>query len=146
MNVIVYMGNQNSRAIVSLSNAILFIVVLKITSQIREVEWKSSSGHYKFNAVLTSYEILLKDKAFLGSHSWSVIAVDEAHRLKNEDSLLYKFVLFIYSFAVEVANAFICFRSLKEFKSNHRILITGTPMQNSLKELWALLHFIMPEK
>jgi chromodomain-helicase-DNA-binding protein 1 len=52
--------------------------------------------------------------------------VDEAHRLKNEDSLLYK--------------------SLKEFDTNHRLLITGTPLQNSLKELWALLHFIMPEK
>lgn len=52
--------------------------------------------------------------------------VDEAHRLKNDDSLLYK--------------------SLKEFETNHRLLITGTPLQNSLKELWALLHFIMPEK
>jgi len=52
--------------------------------------------------------------------------VDEAHRLKNDDSLLY--------------------RSLKEFDTNHRLLITGTPLQNSLKELWSLLHFIMPEK
>jgi len=108
MNVIAYQGDQQSRAI------------------IREVEWKYPNGSYKFNAVLVQYEILLKDKAFLGSHSWSVIAVDEAHRLKNDDSLLYK--------------------SLKDFKSNHRILITGTPMQNSMKELWALLHFIMPTK
>uniref|UniRef100_H2Z5P3 DNA helicase n=1 Tax=Ciona savignyi TaxID=51511 RepID=H2Z5P3_CIOSA len=108
MNVIVYMGDQSSRA------------------KIREVEWLFPNKHYKFNAVLTSYEILLKDKSFLGSHSWAVIAVDEAHRLKNDDSLLY--------------------RSIVEFKSNHRLLITGTPLQNSLKELWALLHFIMPEK
>ncbi|CAK8697940.1 unnamed protein product [Clavelina lepadiformis] len=108
MNVIVYMGDQTSRA------------------TIRDVEWMFPNKHYKFNAVLTSYEILLKDKTFLGSHSWAVIAVDEAHRLKNDDSLLY--------------------RSLKEFKSNHRLLITGTPLQNSLKELWALLHFIMPLK
>lgn len=57
---------------------------------------------------------------------WSALLVDEAHRLKNDDSLLYK--------------------SLKEFETNHRLLITGTPLQNSLKELWALLHFIMPEK
>lgn len=38
------------------------------------------------------------------------------------------------------------YKSLKEFETNHRLLITGTPLQNSLKELWALLHFIMPEK
>ena len=51
--------------------------------------------------------------------------VDEAHRLKNDDSLLYK--------------------ALMDFHTNQRLLITGTPLQNSLKELWALLHFIMPK-
>ena len=74
--------------------------------------------------MVTTYEILLKDKMFLGATAWSVLAIDEAHRLKNDDSLLYK--------------------SLKEFNSNHRVLVTGTPLQNSLKELWSLLHFIMP--
>lgn len=62
----------------------------------------------------------------MGALQWAALLVDEAHRLKNDDSLLYK--------------------SLKEFVTNHRLLITGTPLQNSLKELWALLHFIMPEK
>lgn len=52
--------------------------------------------------------------------------MDEAHRLKNNDSLLYK--------------------TLAEFDTNHRLLVTGTPLQNSLKELWSLLHFIMPNK
>lgn len=80
----------------------------------------------KCNAILTTYEILLKDKAFFNSVSWAALIVDEAHRLKNEDSLLY--------------------RTLIKFDTNHRLLITGTPLQNSLKELWALLHFIMPEK
>ena len=65
-------------------------------------------------------------QSFLGNVSWAFLGVDEAHRLKNDDSLLY--------------------RSLKEFDTNHRILITGTPLQNSLKELWSLLHFIMPLK
>lgn len=65
-------------------------------------------------------------QSFLGNVNWAFIGVDEAHRLKNDDSLLYK--------------------TMMEFKSNHRLLITGTPLQNSLKELWSLLRFIMPEK
>lgn len=95
--------------------------------QIRNFEWcYSGSKRLKFNAILTTYEIVLKDKAFLGSISWAILMVDEAHRLKNDDSLLYK--------------------TLKEFDTNHRLLITGTPLQNSLKELWALLYFIMPNR
>lgn len=62
----------------------------------------------------------------LGNINWAFLGVDEAHRLKNDDSLLYK--------------------TLIDFRSNHRLLITGTPLQNSLKELWSLLHFLMPDK
>ncbi len=94
--------------------------------QIREYEWCHDNRKLKFNAILTTYEILLKDKEFLGSVAWAELAVDEAHRLKNDDSLLY--------------------RTLMEFRTNHRLLITGTPLQNSLKELWSLLHFIMDKK
>ncbi|XP_031638255.1 chromodomain-helicase-DNA-binding protein 1 isoform X2 [Contarinia nasturtii] len=109
MNIITYLGDVQSREI------------------IRQYEWCfASTNRLKFNAILTTYEILLKDKAFLGCVSWAALLVDEAHRLKNDDSLLYK--------------------ALYEFETNHRLLITGTPLQNSLKELWALLHFIMPTK
>ncbi|XP_066973477.1 chromodomain-helicase-DNA-binding protein 1 isoform X4 [Macrobrachium rosenbergii] len=109
MNVIVYIGDRDSRRIV------------------RDYEWTTPNNRLKFNAVLTTYEILLRDKEDLrDSCQWAVLAVDEAHRLKNEESQLYQ--------------------ALKEFRTNHRLLITGTPLQNSMKELWALLHFIMPEK
>lgn len=109
MNIVTYLGDRQSREI------------------IRQYEWCfDTSKRMKFNAILTTYEILLKDKAFLGCISWAALLVDEAHRLKNDDSLLYK--------------------ALFEFDTNHRLLITGTPLQNSLKELWALLHFIMPGK
>ncbi|XP_063781800.1 chromodomain-helicase-DNA-binding protein 2 isoform X2 [Pseudophryne corroboree] len=109
INVVVYIGDLGSR------------------NTIREYEWvHQQSKKMKFNALLTTYEILLKDKAVLSSINWTFLGVDEAHRLKNDDSLLYK--------------------TLIDFKSNHRLLITGTPLQNSLKELWSLLHFIMPEK
>ncbi|BFZ01650.1 hypothetical protein BsWGS_04689 [Bradybaena similaris] len=109
INVIVYIGDVVSR------------------TMIREQEWRHPGNkRLKFNALITTYEILLKDKAFLAAESWAFLGVDEAHRLKNDDSLLY--------------------RSLETFDTNHRILITGTPLQNSLQELWSLLHFIMPDK
>ncbi|EDW12292.2 chromodomain-helicase-DNA-binding protein 1 isoform X2 [Drosophila mojavensis] len=109
MNVVTYLGDVKSREL------------------IQQYEWQfEGSKRLKFNCILTTYEIVLKDKQFLGTLQWAALLVDEAHRLKNDDSLLYK--------------------SLKEFDTNHRLLITGTPLQNSLKELWALLHFIMPEK
>ncbi|XP_033342117.2 chromodomain-helicase-DNA-binding protein 1 isoform X1 [Megalopta genalis] len=106
INFVTYLGDVTSRNV------------------IREFEWCYTSKRLKFNAILTTYEIVLKDKTFLGALNWAVLLVDEAHRLKNDDSLLYK--------------------ALAEFHTNHRLLITGTPLQNSLKELWALLHFIMP--
>uniref|UniRef100_A0A8C2BVM9 Chromodomain helicase DNA binding protein 2 n=1 Tax=Cyprinus carpio TaxID=7962 RepID=A0A8C2BVM9_CYPCA len=109
MNVVVYLGDVTSR------------------KTIRDYEWiHQQTKRIKFNALLTTYEILLKDKGVLGNINWAFLGVDEAHRLKNDDSLLYK--------------------TLIDFRSNHRLLITGTPLQNSLKELWSLLHFLMPDK
>ncbi|XP_068169740.1 chromodomain-helicase-DNA-binding protein 2 isoform X2 [Antennarius striatus] len=109
MNVVVYLGDVMSR------------------KTIRDYEWVNhQTKRIRFNALLTTYEILLKDKGVLGNINWAFLGVDEAHRLKNDDSLLYK--------------------TLMEFRSNHRLLITGTPLQNSLKELWSLLHFLMPDK
>ncbi|KAL6081996.1 hypothetical protein STEG23_033603, partial [Scotinomys teguina] len=108
-------------------NVVVYIGDLMSRNTIREYEWiHSQTKRLKFNALITTYEILLKDKTVLGSINWAFLGVDEAHRLKNDDSLLYK--------------------TLIDFKSSHRLLITGTPLQNSLKELWSLLHFIMPEK
>lgn len=144
INVVTYIGDVVSRDIVSITfvitnvfNDLLFLLFIGYRNnyhsklffqfQIRQFEWSfASSKRLKFNAILTTYEILLKDRQFLRSFSWACLLVDEAHRLKNDDSLLYK--------------------ALKEFETNHRLLVTGTPLQNSLKELWALLHFIMPYK
>ena len=74
--------------------------------------------------VLTTYELCLKDEHFLRRFSWHTLVVDEAHRLKNRQSLLHQVLL--------------------EFDFNHRMLLTGTPVQNNLKELFALLCFVAP--
>ncbi|PQE11138.1 hypothetical protein CJF31_00000900 [Rutstroemia sp. NJR-2017a BVV2] len=78
----------------------------------------------KFNVLLTSYEYILADATFLSQIKWQFMAVDEAHRLKNRDSQLYQ--------------------KLLDFKAPSRLLITGTPVQNTLGELSALMDFLMP--
>ncbi|XP_032124770.1 chromodomain-helicase-DNA-binding protein 1-like isoform X2 [Sapajus apella] len=79
----------------------------------------------RFHVLLTTYEICLKDASFLKSYSWSVLVVDEAHRLKNQSSLLHK--------------------TLSEFSVVFSLLLTGTPIQNSLQELYSLLSFVEPD-
>ncbi|KAK4227191.1 SNF2 family N-terminal domain-containing protein [Podospora fimiseda] len=79
----------------------------------------------KFPVVCTSYEMVLKDRASLSKINWEFIIIDEGHRMKNFDSKL--------------------FRELKTFTSATRLLITGTPLQNNLKELWSLLNFLLPK-
>lgn len=61
----------------------------------------------------------------LRKFKWEYIIVDEAHKLKNEDSQVSK--------------------RLRELDSNYRLLLTGTPLQNNLHELWALLNFLLPD-
>uniref|UniRef100_A0A8D2CLZ5 Chromodomain-helicase-DNA-binding protein 1-like n=1 Tax=Sciurus vulgaris TaxID=55149 RepID=A0A8D2CLZ5_SCIVU len=79
----------------------------------------------RFHVLLTTYEICLKDAPFLKSFTWSILVVDEAHRLKNQSSLLHK--------------------TLSEFSVVFSLLLTGTPIQNSLQELYSLLSFVEPE-
>ncbi|CAI5993861.1 unnamed protein product [Closterium sp. NIES-64] len=79
----------------------------------------------KFDVVVTSYEMVIKEKSAFRRLSWRYIIIDEAHRIKNENSILSK--------------------TMRLFSSNYRLLITGTPLQNNLHELWALLNFLLPE-
>ena len=78
-----------------------------------------------FEVCITSYEMCLIEKAALKKFSFEYIVIDEAHRIKNVDSILSQIV--------------------RAFISRGRLLITGTPLQNNLKELFSLLNFICPE-
>ncbi|XP_048855150.1 chromodomain-helicase-DNA-binding protein 1-like isoform X2 [Brienomyrus brachyistius] len=77
-----------------------------------------------FHVLLTSYELCLKDSSFLERWQWKVLVVDEAHRLKNQNSLLH--------------------RTLTQFSIGFKVLLTGTPIQNNLAEVYSLLSFIQP--
>uniref|UniRef100_A0ACD5V8R8 Uncharacterized protein n=1 Tax=Avena sativa TaxID=4498 RepID=A0ACD5V8R8_AVESA len=80
----------------------------------------------KFNVLLTTYEYLMNkhDRPKLSKIQWHYIIIDEGHRIKNASCKL---------------NA-----DLKLYRSSHRLLLTGTPLQNNLEELWALLNFLLP--
>ncbi|XP_057538927.1 ISWI chromatin-remodeling complex ATPase CHR11 [Amaranthus tricolor] len=79
----------------------------------------------KFDVCVTSFEMAIKEKSCLRRFSWRYIIIDEAHRIKNENSLLSK--------------------TMRLYNTNYRLLITGTPLQNNLHELWSLLNFLLPE-
>lgn len=80
----------------------------------------------KFPIVITSYEVALMDaRKHLRHYSWKYLVVDEGHRLKNSKCKL--------------------FMELKLLPVENRLLLTGTPLQNNLAELWSLLNFILPD-
>ncbi|CAN4111826.1 unnamed protein product [Withania somnifera] len=85
----------------------------------------SDAKSLPFDVLLTTYDIVLLDEDFLSQVPWCYTIIDEAQRLKNPSSVLYNV--------------------LKEhFVMPRKLLMTGTPIQNNLSELWALLHFCMP--
>lgn len=81
-------------------------------------------GSTGFPVICTSYEICMNDRKHLQHFGWKFIIIDEGHRIKNLNCRLI--------------------RELQSYQSANRLLITGTPLQNNLSELWSLLHFLMP--
>ena len=114
VNVVEYHGCAKARAI------------------IRQYEWHANDPSglnkkteaYKFNVLLTTYEMVLADSSHLRGVPWEVLVVDEGHRLKNSESKLFSL--------------------LNTFSFQHRVLLTGTPLQNNLGEMYNLLNFLQP--
>eukprot|EP00889_Picochlorum_renovo_P004460 jgi/Picre1/31490/NNA_006842.t1 len=112
VNTLVYVGNGSSREV------------------IRHFEFPTKASvpgrQVKFDALITTFEMVLKDSETLKNIRWSALIVDEAHRLKNSESALY--------------------RELSQWTFKSKLLVTGTPLQNNIRELWALLNFLHPGK
>lgn len=115
MNVVVYHGRDFARNLIYETE---FFYRDDTGSPIPKV--------YKFDIILTTYEMAMAGAAHLRPIDWKCVIVDEAHRLKNKSSKVSEL--------------------LKTFKMQHRVLLTGTPLQNSLDELWALLNFLEPDQ
>ncbi len=78
-----------------------------------------------WDVLITTYEVVNLEKGPLAKIAWRYLIIDEAHRLKNEESQFAK--------------------TVRTLNTEHRLLLTGTPLQNNLHELWALLNFLLPD-
>lgn len=76
-----------------------------------------------FHVLLTTYELLLRDAPRLSATRWYYVILDEGHRIKNGECRLSHI--------------------LRGYKTQHKLLLTGTPVQNKLAELWSLLNFLV---
>ena len=99
--------------------------------QIKRWEWfyldemgNIKSKQIKFHVLLTSYEVITSEWEDLSKIRWQVVVIDEAHRIKNSKCKMIQ-----------------CMEMVKGY---HRVLLTGTPVQNNTEELWSLLHYIDP--
>ncbi|KAF8398330.1 hypothetical protein HHK36_017257 [Tetracentron sinense] len=77
-----------------------------------------------FHILITSYQLLVSDEKYFRRVKWQYMVLDEAQAIKSSNSIRWK--------------------TLLSFNCRNRLLLTGTPVQNNMAELWALLHFIMP--
>nr|XP_044998511.1 chromodomain-helicase-DNA-binding protein 7 isoform X1 [Jaculus jaculus] len=101
------------------------------TIQLYEMYFKDPQGRvikgsYKFHAIITTFEMILTDCPELRSIPWRCVVIDEAHRLKNRNCKLLE--------------------GLKMMDLEHKVLLTGTPLQNTVEELFSLLHFLEPSR
>jgi len=111
--VLMYHGTKDERTTLRATK-------LKCNSQVKGLQIGNM-----YPIVITSYEMIMNDRKYLGKMKWKYIIVDEGHRIKNLNCKLI--------------------RELRSYSSANRLLLTGTPLQNNLTELWSLLNFLLPD-
>ncbi|CEP10281.1 hypothetical protein [Parasitella parasitica] len=100
-------------------------IVYKGRPQVRKELAKIAKAG-QFQVLLTTFEFIVRDAHTLGKIKWLYLIMDEGHRMKNANSKLTS--------------------TLKqEYNTKYRLVLTGTPLQNNLPELWALLNFVLPK-
>ncbi|KAF6779238.1 hypothetical protein AHF37_01226 [Paragonimus kellicotti] len=117
LNVVVYHGSSTSRNMIQ---------EYEIFYKRRPSDSTVRHDVYKFHALVTTFEILMTDIEFFGQIHWAAAVIDEAHRLKNKKCKLGE--------------------GLRYLELDHRVLLTGTPLQNNVEELFGLLNFLEPER
>ncbi|XP_047326657.1 CHD3-type chromatin-remodeling factor PICKLE-like [Impatiens glandulifera] len=120
MNVVMYVGSAEARSVIR-----KYEFYFPKSSKNKKKSGQTvgeRKDRIKFDVLLTSYEMINIDSSLFKSVQWECMIVDEGHRLKNKDSKL--------------------FASLIQCVSKHRVLLTGTPLQNNLDELFMLMHFL----
>lgn len=117
---VTYIGDKESRAVIR-ENEFSFE---DLGSSKRPTKVKGNN--IKLNVLITSYELVSIDSACLQSIDWKVLVIDEAHRLKSNQSKFFK--------------------TLANYSIEHKLLLTGTPLQNNLEELYHLLNFLCRDK
>lgn len=123
MNVVMYVGSAPARSVIRQYEFFFPKNHKKLKKKKHgQTIVESKQDRIKFDVLLTSYEMINLDSASLKPIKWECMIVDEGHRLKNKDSKL--------------------FMSLTQYPSRHRVLLTGTPLQNNLDELFMLMHFL----
>ena len=105
----------------------LDVVVYKGTQQVRKDLFRSRIQKKPLNVLIIQYEMVMSapDLRMLKQIKWSYMVVDEGHRLKNKDSKLFVVLT-------------------REYESRRKLILTGTPLQNNISELWNLLNFLLP--
>jgi helicase SWR1 len=91
----------------------------------REQKRKGWNKQDTWHVCITSYQLVIHDQQIFRRKRWEYMILDEAHNIKNFRSQRWQ--------------------TLLNFNANHRLLLTGTPLQNNLVELWSLLYFLMPQ-